>query len=256
MPRNYIDLLANGGFRLDDDRDITRRIRESKPKDEARVPYMTSADQWENYNDTITCEAERKFREWAKTKLDDKQWCGNGKPNQRLRRYTFGQLWEICFGFPFDSKTDMAAFFKVSKVFAHYSSKLMKGGHNIQKAKRTKHTVYCLSVTRIRKAPPFCLKLRVAWLAEQGRIPNVHNMQVYPTLEAGHARNPRTEANMRKRSDAAKKRHNERFNCKEYRDRHPRKERKERIVGEGGSAGHVPDQGVPGDDGVRSVQGA
>jgi len=215
MPRNYTDLLNNGGFRLDDDRDITRKIRESKPKDEARVPYMTSAEQWENYNDTITYEAEKKFREWALNKVaTDKTWCGTAKRYQMMRRYTFGQLWEICFGIPFDSKTDMAAFFKVSKVFAHYSSKLMKGGHNVQQAKRTKHTVYCLSVTRIKKAPPYCLKLRVAWLAEHGKVPCGKNMQVYPTLEPGHARNKRTEENMEKRRKLGKRLYNERYQAK------------------------------------------
>ena len=92
----------------------------------------------------------------------------------------------------------------------YYSTRKQKEGSIL--GKKINKTIYTLSLRRYKRLAPFSLKLRIPWLEEQGKVPTWHNMQlVKDTLETGHARNKKTDENMRRRREQAQAAYRERY---------------------------------------------
>ena len=131
------------------------------------------------------------------------------KQSKNRRRYTMSMVFEQIYGRKYDRYQDCRITNQFAKVLAYYSSKIQKSGSIMNK--NYSKTIYTISPKRIKK-PPYSLKLRVEWLAEQGLIPNGNNMQLpKDDLKPGHARNPRTDENMRKRREEARRIYEERY---------------------------------------------
>lgn len=169
--------------------------------------YLAGAGKWENYSDIKLYECESLLRDFLKSKQGDKQWdC----PSTYYRRYTTGMMFEVLFGRKYDPKTDYQYGFRLAKLMAYYSTRITKEGS--VRGKRYKKKIYCLSLKRYRKVPPYSLRLRLEWLESNNRLPSWQNMRLpKDDLKAGHARNPRTDENMRRRSERAKERYRSRY---------------------------------------------
>lgn len=167
------------------------------------VPYISDPAAWTQYSDEFIYEFEIMFREWLKIMSENTEWCRK----YRYRRYTTGMLWEILTGNKWNCKTDSKYSTKIAKIFAYYSCKIQKSG--VIDNKHYTKTVYTISPPRL-KNPPYSLKLRLEWLYEQGEIPTRQNMKLpKDDLKPGHARNPRTEENMRLRHEEGNRRYQE-----------------------------------------------
>lgn len=165
--------------------------------------YLAGPGKWDNYSDPVTYECDSLLRQFLASKQNDAQWT---QPNPRWRRFTTGMMFEILFGRKYDPKTDYRYGFRLSKIMAYYSTRAIKEG-SIH-GKRYKKTIYTLSLKRYAKLAPYSLKLRVEWLAEQGKLPTWQNMKLpKDDLVAGHARNKVVDENMKRRSDRAKERY-------------------------------------------------
>lgn len=172
--------------------------------------YLELPGRWENYSDDILYDIEARLRMFLESKVEDPHWK---YPKSTYRKYTVGMMYEVLYGKKWDPKECGPYAMRMNKIMAHYSSKIQKEG--VIRGKRYKKKIYTLSLSRLNKVAPYSLKLRIEWLAERGELPTVENMKLsQEKLEPGHARNPRTEANMQKRREAAKARFNERYNKK------------------------------------------
>lgn len=169
--------------------------------------YLAGAGKWENYSDIKLYECESLLRDFLESKQGDKQWdC----PSTYYRRYTTGMMFEVLFGRKYDPKTDYQYGFRLAKLMAYYSTRITKEGS--VRGKRYKKKIYCLSLKRYRKVPPYSLRLRLEWLESNNKLPSWQNMRLpKDDLKAGHARNPRTDENMRRRSERAKERYRGRY---------------------------------------------
>jgi hypothetical protein len=108
------------------------------------------------------------------------------------------------------NKGDITRLRRLTKVLAYYSTKIQKAG--MIRGKNYTKTVYTLSLKLYKKRPPYSLRLRLQWLTDQGIMPTWHNMQLpKDDLKPGHARNPKTDENMRIRRERAKQRYNEKY---------------------------------------------
>ena len=180
----------------------------TKPKlDASPIPsnlalYISDPEAWKQYADKDLYCLEVLLREWIKEMSTVKSW----KNNARNRRYTMKMIWPLLFGREYDSKRDAKYVNKLSKLLAYYSTRVQKqatiNGKSYQK------TVYALSPKRLEKLP-YSLKLRFEYLCEQGIVPNKENMKMPKDLKPGHARNPRTEENMRLAHEEGLRRYNE-----------------------------------------------
>lgn len=170
--------------------------------------YLAGPGKWDNYSDPVTYECDSLLRQFFESKEGDPQW---EQQHPKWRRFTTGMMFEILFGRKYDPKADYKYGFRLSKVMAYYSTRAVKEGSI--RGKRYKKTIYTLSPKLYHKKPPYSLRLRVEWLAEQGKLPTWHNMKLpKDDLKPGQARNPRTQENMEKRSEQARKRFNELYN--------------------------------------------
>lgn len=174
--------------------------------------YLAGAGKWQNYNDFILYEAECLLRKFFESKKDDPQWISS---STYYRRYTTGMMFEVLYGKEYDPKSDFKVAFRLAKLMAYYSTRITKEGS--VRGKRYKKSIYCLSIARYKKIPPYSLRLRLEWLESKGELPTWHNMKLpKDDLKPGHARNSRTEENMRIRSERAKKRYNERYSGRKH----------------------------------------
>lgn len=171
---------------------------------------------WEQYHNNWLYEAEKALRSWIELMSTNKKWNRTTK----MRKYTFTQAWEQVFGTEW-SKSDK----KQGKqrlwieLLSHYSSRVLKNAWSSERQRQTRHPAYIISPKRVHsdQVMPYSLKLRVEWLSERGKLPTVCNMNLSKrTLTPGHARNPKTDANMEKRREQGRKAYNER-----YKDRKP-----------------------------------
>ena len=209
------DFLTDG-FRLGEDFDPVKVLGERAPLPKEIVPVISDPWAWDNFTDETYFAAYKLLREWMEEMCKDPAWGGAGKQPMRRRRYTFGQLFHILWGRPYDSRTDAKMVKPLQKLFTYYSSKVQMGGTNVQGKKvGSKHPVYYLSPSRLHKMPPYSLKLRMEWLCEQGKVPNGKNMRPpKDDLERNHARIPRTDANLQKARAEGRRRYDERYKQK------------------------------------------
>lgn len=172
--------------------------------------YLSGPGKWENYSDMVVYELDSLVRKFLESKLDDKQWTGQG--SHFYRKYTCGLMFEQIYGHPckLDDHDERVRLQRLSKVLAYYSTRIQKNGSI--RGKNYSKSIYTLSLQRYKKVPPYSLRLRVEWLAEQGKLPTWHNMKLpKDDLKAGHARNPRTNENMRRRRERAREEYYERY---------------------------------------------
>ena len=171
--------------------------------------YLSGKGCWENWSDPVVYECDSLMRQFLESKQGDGKWARTSK----LRRFTFGLMFEVLFGRKYDPSIDFKYINKLSKVMAYYSSRIQKEG--MIRGKRYGKPVYTLSPKRYNSVPPYSLRLRLEWLEEQGILPTWQNMRApSDSLKPGHARNPRTDENMERRREQARQRYNKR-----YRDR-------------------------------------
>jgi len=183
--------------------------------------YLEGAGKWENYSDAKLYELECLLRAFLQDKKEnDYKWMHQAK----WRRYTTRMMFEILYGVTWSSEEyGIGVLYKLAKLLGYYSTRIIKGGTTIR-GKSTKKKVFCLSAKRLEN-PPYSLKLRLEWLAERGEIPCWQNMKLPKDLEAGHARNPKTEARMQERSAKARARWREQQNNANNTKKSERKEK-------------------------------
>ena len=193
-----------------------------KPEPEEKFPLtiepymlMTTDDQWKNYADENIYDFEKRLRDFLKYMSERKQYR-----YVNTRRFTYAMIYERLYGMQ-PKRLNSYAANSHRAILAYYSSRIIKDTNIGGKRKRV---VYVLAYSRLKKRP-WGLKLRLEWFLE-------HQDEVCPgmmrlmkkRLEVGHARNPKTEQNMERRSEIARQRYRERYNTPEYRahlkDRH------------------------------------
>lgn len=183
---------------------------DTEPAVEANViSVVGDAKRWEQYCDMDLYEFESKLRKWMEAMTATPGWKNDKRGWNR--RFTFGMLWPYLYGRPYDSKVDgKKGNSKLAKVVAYYSSRIQKEG-SIRGKHYTKK-IYTLSPRRAKRNPPYSLRLRLEYFRENGIIPTRRNMALpKDNLEEGHARNPRTDANMERRREKMRKIYNERY---------------------------------------------
>lgn len=169
--------------------------------------YLEGVGKWENFSDPLLYELDSLLRQFLETKVNDPKWT---TASTKWRRFTCGMMFEILYGRKYVSGDDNKYAFRLAKLMAYYSTRITKEGSI--RGKRYKKSIYCLSIKRYKTMPPYSLKLRLEWLEEQGKLPSWHNMGLpKDDLRIGHARNKRTEENMEKRRERAKKQYLERY---------------------------------------------
>lgn len=182
-------------------------LREPEVEDDKLVTLFATKERWENYSDPYTYEFDCNIRAWIEANMETDKWKIK---NPYWRRYTFGMVWEEIYGRPYDSKTDSKRAYRFSKILAHYSSKIAKSG-SVRGKQRSK-SIYTFSPKRFKKVRPYSLKLQLELLEKEGKVPTWRNLKLpKDNLTAGHARNPRTEANMRRRREEGRRIYNERY---------------------------------------------
>lgn len=187
--------------------------RERPAKLEATVdqitPYLADPAVWKNYEDDDLYRADSLVRDWIAKMSESSGW----RHKRLRRRYTFSQLWKLIYGYDYDQKKHAKKLRMHVNLFNYYSSRVQKSA--MIEGKLVTKTVYTISPGRLRK-PPYSLRLRIEWMQEKGMQIDQRAFRDprKELIRAGRARNPRTDANMRKRSEEARKRYAER-----YRDR-------------------------------------
>lgn len=203
------------GFTTTDDGGWVFNLENPKPPELPKEPtratnYLEGPGKWDNYSDDVLYECESLLRRFFESKLDDGHWR---QQNPKYRKYTVGLMFEVLYGRKYDKyqSHDQVRGRRLAKLMSYYATRKQKEGSILGKYYRK--TVYTLSLRRYKRVPPYSLKLRIPWLEEQGKMPTWHNMQLpKDNLEAGHARNKRTDENMRRRRERAKAEYNERYN--------------------------------------------
>jgi hypothetical protein len=155
------------------------------------------------------------LRKWFEKNIETEQW----KKDKRgyYRRYTCGLMFEQLYGRKADAKSheDLTRMRRLVKVLSYYSSKIQKEG-SIRGKKYTK-TIYTLSPKRYKTVPPYNLKLRLKWLSDRGELPCWQNMKLpKDNLKIGHARNKKTDENMRRRRERAREEYNRRYSDRKH----------------------------------------
>lgn len=164
------------------------------------VPYLSSEKAWDNYSDPLVYEVDKRLRAWIK----EMRPVWRTKRGRGLdRRFQFATLMEII-GIEIDSEVTRNRA-KIARIFAYYSSKIQKQTKiNGKKAKG----VYTISPTRVDRQP-YSLRLRMEEFVDKENISGRQMQLPHDDLKPGHARNPRTDANMQARSEEQRRRFNE-----------------------------------------------
>lgn len=222
---------------------------ESKPKFESprspipyeAMPWLNDPEMMAKYEDPYIYDMEVKLRNWIKEMSKYPKW----KNNVKNRRYTFGMLWEFVYGEKYDQKKHAKHIRRGINLFSHYSSRVQKAGTFDGKTRFK--TTYVISPKRA-DCRPYGLKLRVEWLIANGYKLREDNMCDPDRLMPGHARSPRTEANMERRREVGRQKYRERFNTPEYRAMLAAR----RAEGQGGESGSDAHDNVSGPYSERS----
>jgi hypothetical protein len=186
--------FKNGAFALTEEADLPKR----NPNSMMDYAYITGYKDWEQFNNLELYEIEKAIKElFLSTEI---WWKSAPWSNRVTSRIVYGLLY---------GKEVVGNGGKImnyiSTILAYYSTSIKNGGKC--QGKTTKAAIYLISKKRLTQVKPYSLKLRLEWLCENGKIPNKWNMkrEKCPLLP-GHARSPKTEANMRRRSEEAKQR--------------------------------------------------
>lgn len=199
--RKNVNLLGTDAF----------KISSPKPKESLPIFLKTNSD-IKQYSNEYLYQFEIALRKWLEIKCKDEAWCHN----TRARQYTYGMIVEEIFGRPYDVKID-CGHVVVSQMISHYCSRVTKYYYLPEGNYKTKNTTcYHLSPKRYREVKPFGLRLQAELLMQQGIMPTDKNVVRKKPLKKGCARNPRTQANIDKRSKKAKETYLE--YQKKYRD--------------------------------------
>lgn len=190
--------------------DLTKAATEASERPVQRKPlvgqaaaFLADPDLWRNYENDLLADVETALRSWMEKMSELPSWRTK---NAKYRRYTFSMIFELVTGERYDQKKHANQIRTWTTLLRYYSSRVQKSG-NINGRFYSK-TVYVLSPKRLER-PPYSIRLRIPWLVEHGYAIEKRTM-VNPNsdlLEPGHARNPRTDENMRKRREEGRKRY-------------------------------------------------
>lgn len=195
--------IPEEGILLTDTGPADSKRGEYRPFTGLLASYLSDPDVWANYEDKELAEAEEALRDWIEEMCKIPSWRAT---NSKRRKYTFSMLFELVTGDKYDQKKHASQVRMWVTLFRYYSSRIQKAG-NINGKMYTK-TVYLISPSRLKK-PPYSLRLRVPWLVEHDMAIDARTIYgpMKDSLKPGHARNPRTEENMRKRREMGRKRY-------------------------------------------------
>ena len=182
-----LSLTDNGEFlSLDLSADTNKKIETRDMLPGWALPILTTPDRWENYSNELIYETDKRIRTWIKAMKGT--WKSRRGDD---RRYSRKDLIEIL-GLQ-DAIKNAHDDKIVSRIFAYYSTKIADRtsirGRKVKKA-------YTISPARLKRSP-YSLKLRLEELEGEGHWANFRLPK--DDLEVGHARNPRTEANIERR---------------------------------------------------------
>ena len=182
----------------------------AKPKlanDGELVSLLGENDRWTQYENKTVYEIDCLVRQWIEENSKHSKWV----KWYRYRRYTMKMVYEQIYAKPYVQSEAGNISYWLPKILSYYSTKIQRGGSILGKS--YSKTIYTISPKRGKKAP-YSLRLRLEWFAENDIMPTYSNMCLpKENLKPGHARNPRTDANMVARSERAKARYNERYNA-------------------------------------------
>lgn len=196
-----------------------------KPLVGAAAAWLADPDIWANYENDLLVEVEEMLRAWLEEMCKLPAWKTT---NAKCRRYTFSMVFELVTGERYVQKKHMCQVHVWTTLLKYYSSRVQKSASI--NGKLYNKTVYNLSPKRFHTRPPYSVRLRIPWLIEHGYTINKDTMLGVSNdlIEPGHARNPRTEANMKKRREEGRKRYAETCLSKERRAEYKARE-KERL---------------------------
>jgi len=197
-------------FRFDDPIATELPVHDPFEQQGPEIPsYLDKPDHWKNYSDMVLYELELLLRKFFKSKEGEKNW---EKGNAYMRKYTCSMMFEQLYGrkVSMSNKDDLTRLRRLPKLLSYYSTRVQKCGSI--RGRKTNKTIYTLSLRMYRNRPPYSLRLRIEWLSEQGKLPVWQNMKLpNDDLKPGHARNKRTDENMRARREKARQLYNERY---------------------------------------------
>lgn len=198
-----MDTLPTDGWSLEDERPPAVEV--SDPVEASGIPYIADPKAWRQYCDEEVYWADSRLREFLEEASKNRRWARS----QKLRKYTMAMMFEILTGRKYQP-SDRRVGVKLARVMAYYSTRIMKG--TSIDGKKTNKKVYVLSARRLERQP-YSLKLRMEMVAARGgELPLGWGYGLCrDNLKAGHARNKRTDANMARRREKARKAYNERY---------------------------------------------
>ena len=211
-----VDSIPETGINLADmASEASRKPVERKPLVGQAAAFLADPDIWKNYESDLLAEVETMLRDWMPEMSKLSAW---NTTNAKKRKYTFSMVFELVTGERYDQKKHANQIKTWTTLLRYYSSRVQKSG-NINGRFYSK-TVYMLSPARL-KRPPYSIRLRIPWLIEHGHAIDKRTMENlnHDLCEPGHARNPRTEANMRQRSREARQRYEQWSLSKEAKQR-------------------------------------
>ena len=211
-----VDSIPETGINLADmASEASRKPVERKPLVGQAAAFLADPDIWKNYENDLLAEVETMLRDWMTEMSELSAWKTT---NAKKRKYTFSMVFELVTGERYDQKKHANQIKTWTTLLRYYSSRVQKSG-NINGRFYSK-TVYMLSPARL-KRPPYSIRLRIPWLIEHGHAIDKRTMEDlnHDLCEPGHARNPRTEANMRQRSKEARQRYEQWSLSKEAKQR-------------------------------------
>ena len=196
IPEEGLDLLKAAT-------EASERSIQRKPLVGQAAAFLADPDLWKNYENEMLAEIEEALRSWMEEMSRLPSWRTT---NAKCRRYTFSMDFELVTGERYDQRRHARQSRAWTTLLRYYSSRVQKSG-SIDGKFHLK-TVYVLSPKRLER-PPYSIRLRIPWLVEHGYAIDKRTMVNLndDLVEPGHARNPRTEENMRKRREEGRKRY-------------------------------------------------
>lgn len=143
--------------------------------------YLAAPGRWENYSDDELYEMEVLLRQFLETKKN-----GWGTHSQAARKFTTNMMHQILYGTPSPGRA-CGTVRKLNRLMNHYATRVWKKHGTTVRGERVNGKIYMLSARRLEK-PPYSLRLRLEWMAEQGILPTWHNMQLSEQLKPGETR--------------------------------------------------------------------